>query len=292
MRLRVALASIALTAGVAVPVVGAPGPACATEAQRAVLVVDTGSQVLRYCVSLDDESVSGTELIVLASRQYGLSYRFGFGGGAVCMLAGVGTTGDDCFEEYPDFWGYWRGDGGTGWSWSSTGAASTTVSNGDVEGWAWGSGNDGSTHPAPPPTGFGAVCKSPRKPRTDDGDQGKEKKRTSEGGQQPASPSASEAPVPQEEEDSDPRRVVPDKTRRRSRTNSALVPPHKVADASDVVTFSRPDPSASPRPIASTPGSGSGPPAAGVAGLVVAALLAGAGFGLRRRTKSLAADGD
>jgi hypothetical protein len=133
-------------------------PACAGESARAALVVDTGESVHRFCVVLSDAEVSGLELIELAGEQHGLSYRFGFGGDAVCMLAGVGPGGDDCFEDYPDFWGYWRGDGSGGWGWSSSGAGSTTVGDGDVEGWSWGSGSNGESHPPPPPTEFPSVC--------------------------------------------------------------------------------------------------------------------------------------
>lgn len=132
--------------------------ACAAEGDRAALVVDTGGSVQTFCVSLPDGETSGLGLIALANEQHGLAYKLGFGGEAVCMLAGVGPTSDDCFEHYPDFWGYWRGDGNGGWIWSGTGAGSTSVSDGDVEGWSWGSGSNGDSHPRPPATTFGDLC--------------------------------------------------------------------------------------------------------------------------------------
>jgi len=150
------LLAAALLAGAA-PAVGFASPACAAETSAA-LVVDTGDAATSYCVILPDDTVTGIELIQLAGEQHGLQYRLGFGGKAVCQLQGVGPDGDDCFEDYPDFWGYWRGDGSGGWEWSNTGAGSTTVEPGDVEGWAWGSGQDGSTHPQPPPTKYSSVC--------------------------------------------------------------------------------------------------------------------------------------
>ena len=152
-----ALALLVWAAALVLPAVALPTVACAAEGPRAALVVDTGDSVHRFCVALPDDRVSGLELITLAGEQHGLSYRFGYGGAAVCMLADVGTTADDCFERYPDFWGYWRGGEG-GWTWSSTGAGDTTVRDGDVEGWSWGSGSDGSSHPRPPETSFGSVC--------------------------------------------------------------------------------------------------------------------------------------
>ncbi|MDP9235272.1 MAG: hypothetical protein M3P01_12100, partial [Actinomycetota bacterium] len=141
MRLRAALGLVALFA-VVLPAVPA-SPACASEAPHAGLVVSTGHGVLRYCVVLDQPSVSGLRLIELAHDQYGLSYRSD--GAAVCMLAGVGTTQGDCFGDYPDYWGYWRGNGSGGWAWAGRGAASTSVHGGQVEGWSWGRGDAGGT---------------------------------------------------------------------------------------------------------------------------------------------------
>lgn len=135
----------------------APAPACAVSAGSAALVVDTGGRATRYCVAMDATRVSGIELIELAAEQYGLDYRLGYGGGAVCRLDHVGIDGGECFTDSDEFWGYWRGTG-AGWSWSSTGAASTAVEPGDVEGWSWGTGRDGSTHRAPPATSYASAC--------------------------------------------------------------------------------------------------------------------------------------
>jgi hypothetical protein len=155
MRLRAALGLVAFVVAL-VPVVPAATPACAAEAPHAALVVSTGKDVLRYCVTLDQPSVSGLRLIELAHDQYGLSYRSD--GAAVCMLAGVGTSDGDCFGDYPDFWGYWRGDGSGGWKWAGSGAATTSVRDGQVEGWSWGSGDSGASHPRPPDTTLSSVC--------------------------------------------------------------------------------------------------------------------------------------
>jgi hypothetical protein len=290
-RLRAGVAALAVAVSSVAPVVAAPTAACAQGAPRAVLVVDTSSQILRYCVTLDDESVTGIELITLASRQYGLSYRLGFGGAAVCMLAGTGTTGDDCFEEHPDFWGYWRGSNSGGWTWSSTGAASTTVSNGDVEGWSWGSGNDGSTHPAPPSTRFAAVCTQAEPSQDDNEDKTKEKNRSSRHASSAPTPAATSAPEEIEDEgDLEGRVAKPHRTRPKAR-DKARRDPNRVANASNVVTYTQPDPSPSARPIGASPRSGSGPPAAGLAGLVAAALLAASGIALRRRAHPPSAGG-
>ena len=137
--------------------------ACAAEGPSAVLVVDTEQPTgqHRFCVSLPDASVTGIELIELASAQHGLQYRLGYGGNVVCQLAGVGYESDECLNDGPEFWGYWRGDGSGGWDWSGSGGHATRVEDGDVEGWSWGTGNDGSSHPAPPETTFASVCGRP-----------------------------------------------------------------------------------------------------------------------------------
>jgi hypothetical protein len=135
-------------------------PACAASVPHAALVVGTGTQQLTYCVALDAASVSGIHLVQLAGSQDGLQYRLGFGGQAVCQLAGVGPEGDDCFASYPDFWGFWLGDGSGGWTWSSSGAASVQAHDGDIEAWTWGTGDSADTHPEPTPTTFTGVCGS------------------------------------------------------------------------------------------------------------------------------------
>jgi hypothetical protein len=160
------LAAAAFLFGGLVPLAGPISAACAAEGPSAVLVVDTeqtgGSH--RFCVSLPDGSVSGIELVELANQQHGLQYRLGYGGNVVCQLAGVGYESDECLREGPEFWGYWRGDGSGGWDWSSSGGHATRVENGDVEGWSWGTGNDGSSHPAPSSTTFASVCGRPADP--------------------------------------------------------------------------------------------------------------------------------
>jgi hypothetical protein len=144
------------------PAVAGSAPACATAgAAHAALVVGTGAQTLTYCVSLDGDSVSGVRLLQLAGQQFGLQYRLGFGGQAVCQLAGIGPSGGDCFASYPDFWGYWHGDGSGGWSWAGSGAASASIEQGDTEGWVWGSGDSGATHPAPDHLAYADVCDGP-----------------------------------------------------------------------------------------------------------------------------------
>lgn len=274
--------------------VAGPAPAaCAADGPRAVLVVDTGDAEHRMCVALPRAEVSGIDLIVLAGEQHGLSFRFGYGGGAVCMLAGVGTAGDDCFERYPDFWGYWRGNGSGGWSWSSTGAGSTRVGDGDVEGWSWGSGSDGSSHPAPPATSFSAVCAagppSPAARRAKPRSASKQDRERVEGGGPVAnlgddkSSSASVADAP----DASVRRpAATDPRRRRGRGPRGRVTQQRPARDGRV----REEPLDAA--IANEPTSGGPPsrrrgglPPAGLAALTAAVALGGAGAWVSRRRR-------
>jgi hypothetical protein len=158
-RIRAAAVGLVLLAPVLAPAALAPTHACAVEnGPHAALVVDTGSAVDAFCVALDAPSVSGVHLIELAASQRGVTYAFGFGGQAVCRLAGTGPGGGDCFADYPAFWGYWRGDGRGGWAWSGSGPADSDVGDGDIEGWVWGTGDTAATHDRPPPTTAAEVC--------------------------------------------------------------------------------------------------------------------------------------
>jgi hypothetical protein len=162
----VALIAALAASGTLIPAAAGSAPACAASGggPHAGLVVGTGSQTLTYCVAMDGDTVSGIHLIELASAQYGLQYRLGYGGQAVCQLDGIGPDGDDCFADYPYFWGYWHGDGGTGWTWASTGAGSARVGDGDMDGWTWGTGMSGDTHQAPPHLSFDDVCSAETTP--------------------------------------------------------------------------------------------------------------------------------
>ena len=289
--------------GATFPVGLAAAPVCAGEGARAALVVDTGSSEHSLCVALPDDDVSGLDLIVLAHQQHGLDYRFGFGGEAVCMLAGVGAEGDDCFERYPDFWGYWRGDGSGGWQWSGTGAGSTRVEDGDVEGWAWGSGSDGSTHPAPPTTTFGSVCAAqspPSEPRddgaaeSDDGGRPRPSRGTTARAQSPAAAPAAVGPARRKPSVDAVRSAdrARDKGARRDRSARADARVRRM-DALE------PDPVGSgPDEVLPAVARGvdareaDGPPAAGVAAVAATGLVALAGVVLgRRRRRGSTPDG-
>lgn len=279
--LRVAAATFLLGGSLSL---AAPAPgACAAEGPRAVLVVDTeqsGGQY-RYCVALDDEQVSGIHVIELANEQYGLDYRLGYGGNAVCVLAGVGYESDECLKEGPEFWGYWRGNGSGGWNWSSTGAHMTVVEDGDVEGWSWGTGQDGSSHPQPPATKFGSVCEvaedEPKK-KKDTGGSGFVTGPKSTGGRSSGNRVAAAADIAKEMEKRKARRAE----RKRSKTRSKDKDRKRSGDAETPT----PSPAATPVDVASEPTSTEGSSPLGIwlaAGAIVTCI--GGGVALRRRRK-------
>ena len=117
-------------------------------------MVDTGSGVVSRCVTFSEDSISG----ITALQRAGLApvvRSFSGTGGAVCGLNGLGCPADSsCLTcQAPNYWAYYRADNGAGgFSYSPVGAGSTQVTDGDVEGWRWGSGA------GPAFRSFGSIC--------------------------------------------------------------------------------------------------------------------------------------
>ncbi|HEX6843603.1 MAG TPA: hypothetical protein VF235_00675 [Actinomycetota bacterium] len=260
-RLRALAVGLALLAGGAWPVAGAAAPACAAEGPHAGLVVDTGSRVLTLCVALDAGSVTGLHLIELAHDQHNLDYRLGLGGAAVCRLAGTGVNVDDCFADYPRYWGYWTSDGDGPWVWSSQGGLDVRVHDGDLQGWVWGEGDTGESHGAPPAFDIADVC-VPAAPEPSE------------------EPTPSQAPAPEPTEADPARSPEPVTTKVPTPTTSRTGT--KTPDPSVSVTPS-PSPSSSPEPTlvaaaVGPPDPEGGAPLGLLLGLGLVLVLAGAGF--------------
>ena len=283
------LATFALTLGLALGapalgvVAGTAPLACAATDQRAALVVDTGSQARSYCVALGADAVSGTDLIRLAHEQYGLDYRLGYGGRAICRLAGVGVDGADCFGAFPDFWGYWHGDAGGGWTWAGGSAADWTVEAGDVEGWQWGPGQDGDTHAAPPATRLEDVCEPapPSPPPSTGGGGDHDNAENGGGGRQGDGTTAGPSPAPSV---SDPTPSGEDREPRDRNRHDASPAPSPTGGATPSPT------GASPVVLAAGDGS-SGTTGGGSAGSLMAGvavvILGAAGAAVLRRRRAV-----
>ncbi|MEA3336500.1 MAG: prenyltransferase/squalene oxidase repeat-containing protein [Chloroflexota bacterium] len=111
---------------------------------RADVVVDLGDgHSITQRVSFSTTQISGLEALLRTGLNV-TTAEFGFGT-AVCAIEGVGCPATDCFCETENFWGYQYWEEG-GWQSYMVGAADSNVSDGGVEGWAW--GPFGNTPPA------------------------------------------------------------------------------------------------------------------------------------------------
>lgn len=140
------------------PAAAAGTGVAAPEEHRAAVVVDTGTQVKSVCVRFKEESISGIDALALAQVDPVLQ-GFSGKGAAVCALCGVGCpAGNSCLTCNPEgkFWSYSRAPAGNGaFRTSGVGASSTTVHDGDVEGWKWALGG------SPPFLTVEQVCGEP-----------------------------------------------------------------------------------------------------------------------------------
>lgn len=137
-------------------VVGGPAVGVAQPRHAAGLVVDTGERVKRICVRFDEPSISGEQLLRRADVD-AVFADYGSMGSAVCALCGTGCPSEDCFCETNDsgrYWNFSRASDGR-WQRSSRGPSETTVEDGDVHGWAW--GTEGAEPSYVP---FKAICSS------------------------------------------------------------------------------------------------------------------------------------
>lgn len=123
---------------------------------RAGVVVRHGDGTVdKMCVFFDEPTISGLDLLDRSGSAY-VAEKSALGS-AICKLdgEGCGYPSEDCFCEYPNFWGYWvRDPGASTWEFASTGAADHDVRDGAVDGWSW--GKDGK--PSPPNVAFDEVC--------------------------------------------------------------------------------------------------------------------------------------
>lgn len=124
-----------------------PGAEPGNGLNAADIVVDFGDgRTIVRRVSFAEPTISGLQ----ALQRSGLALTtvdFSFGT-AVCAIEDVGCPATNCFCDANQFWGYKFWDGAA-WQGYMTGAGSSTIADGAVEGWAWGSG--GSNPPAVTP---------------------------------------------------------------------------------------------------------------------------------------------
>ena len=119
----------------------------AQPANRAAVIVDKGdgSAPKKVCIRFDANSVTGEEALRLAAEQdpsiAPVFSDFSGKGKAVCALCGVGCPSGDCFCDPQRYWAYSRAEAGSStFQASPVGVSSSEVTDGDVEGYRWGSG--------------------------------------------------------------------------------------------------------------------------------------------------------
>jgi hypothetical protein len=124
----------------------APGgtPAGAAATHHAAVVVDTGSDTHKVVITFNEDSITGIDALSRAGADP-VVYSYAGQGGAVCRLYGVGRdAGPNCLGGQDGdnrYWAYFRAPAGSSsFTYSSEGAGTTRVHDGDVEGWRFGTG--------------------------------------------------------------------------------------------------------------------------------------------------------
>jgi hypothetical protein len=254
--------------------VGSTPPAAAQSQNRAAIIVHTGGGSAAVCVRFSEASISGLDALQRAGL--GAAIRgFSGQGGAVCGINGTGCPADNsCLTcQAPNYWAYHRaGAGAGGFTFSSSGAGATQVTDGSVEGWQWGTGSAppfqtvdqvcGAASP-PPPT---PAPDQPSSPAPDSGATG--------GGDSPAS-------GPSETDDSPAATTVAPTTTVDTTTTAAPDDTPTTTEVSDGDRTVEGDLAAS---TTSEPDAGS--PWATVLFLALLGGMAGAAFVIRRRRAS------
>jgi hypothetical protein len=136
---------------------GAPSSVGAQPPSRAALVVHSGDRTITHCVSFEEPQVNGYDVL----ERSGLEVTASFGpmGAAICAIEGIGCSSERCLLcEAPKYWSYWRVVDGA-WTYLQRGPSLAEVTDGDVQGWAWGEGDP------PPLFAFEEVCEPPSQAR-------------------------------------------------------------------------------------------------------------------------------
>jgi hypothetical protein len=154
-RVVVAVAALGISGAATVGVLAADVPPAHAADSRAVVVIDTGGGARRSVISFSG-TITGLQALQLAGANP-VTYGYPGQGSAVCALDGVGhdATQGACLGTLADprYWTYFRSPAGSsGWTYSRGCACTTTVHDGDVEGWRFGTGQ------APPYSSFCAVA--------------------------------------------------------------------------------------------------------------------------------------
>lgn len=132
---------------------------------QAGLVVQVGdNQPQTYCVNFDSDTISGLQLLQNVSSLQVIYDATSTGMGAgVCKINNDGCSFpiEDCFCQCQGlacvYWSYWHLQPNNTWDYSSLGASSFVLTDGQVDGWRWGAGTTNSAQP-PPVITLAEIC--------------------------------------------------------------------------------------------------------------------------------------
>ena len=139
---RRALVSLSVVVVAIVTLLAAAPAHAGGTAHRVAVVVDLGDEVRTARVTFEGETITGLEALRLAGFDP-VARAYGGQGGAVCSVCGRGCSADStCLTcGGANYWAYFRAvAGASSYTYSSVGAGSTQVHDGDVEAWKWGPG--------------------------------------------------------------------------------------------------------------------------------------------------------
>jgi hypothetical protein len=134
-----------------------PAPGQTQEPNHAGLVVQfPDGRVETACIAFSEDELTGADLLGRSDLPTILDYSTGLGA-KVCKISDTGCNypGEDCWCQCQGspcaYWNYWLLKNGQ-WAYSPLGAGSRRLGNGDVDGWAWGDGQQ------PPRISLDEIC--------------------------------------------------------------------------------------------------------------------------------------
>ncbi|NOZ70640.1 MAG: hypothetical protein GXP38_01805 [Chloroflexi bacterium] len=132
-----------------------------------VIQFESGT-VVTDCIAFSEPSITGAELLQRSFFSVIIDPASGFGE-AICSIGDANQSNgcnyplEDCFCECQGFgecnyWAYYHLENDA-WVYSQVGASSWTVTDGAVDGWAWGPGSmNASSEVQPPVLSFDEIC--------------------------------------------------------------------------------------------------------------------------------------
>ncbi len=126
------------------------------------MVVHGNGETVTRCIEFGEEEISGYELLERAGLKMAVE-AVGMGVG-MCRLDGEGCSfpAERCFCQCMSsecvYWSYWLHEEGE-WRYSSLGASSIQVQDGDMQAWVWSEGRIGlEAEMAPPEMTLADIC--------------------------------------------------------------------------------------------------------------------------------------